>query len=73
MKMKTKKVKYIHKSALSLKENEELAEAVRAFPCLYDNTKEGHKDIFLSRMHGDQLGFIENSKFFFWVNFRPKV
>ena len=64
MKMKTKKVKYIHKSALSLKENEELAEAFRAFPCLYDNTKEGHKDIFCQECMEISWDLLKTVSFF---------
>ena len=31
------------RTALSLQENEELAEAVRTFPCLYDKSKKDYK------------------------------
>ena len=32
------------RTALSLQENEELAETIRTFPCLYDKSKKEYKD-----------------------------
>ena len=66
-------------TALSLQENEELAETVRTFPCLYDKSKKEYNDKNVAQNAwkvADQLDFIENSKFFIlseFKNFRPKV
>ena len=35
---------YKWRTALSLQENEELAETVRTFPCVYDKSKKEYKD-----------------------------
>ena len=34
----------IRRQALTIQENEELAEAVRKYPCLYDKSKKEYKD-----------------------------
>ena len=53
------------KAALSLQENEELAETVGTFPSLYDKSKNKYKDknVVQNALKevADQLGFIENS------------
>ena len=49
-------------TALSLQENEELAEAVRTFPCLYGKSKKEYKDKNVVQNAwkevADQLDFI---------------
>ena len=54
------------RQALSLQEYEELAEAVREYPCLYDKAKKDYKDKIVTenarKELADQLIFIENSK-----------
>ena len=61
------------RTALSLQENEELAEAVRTFPCLYGKSKKEYKDKNVVQNTwkevADQLDFIENSKFFILSEF----
>ena len=56
------------RAALSFQENEELAETVWKFPCLYDKPKKEYKDKNAVQNAwkevADQLDFIENSKFF---------
>ena len=53
--------------------NEELAETVRTFPCLYDKSKKEYKDKNVVQNAwkevADQLDFIENSKFFILSEF----
>lgn len=39
-----KMVKKLRSQPLSMKENEQLSEKVRNYPCLYDKTKKSHKD-----------------------------
>ena len=34
----------IRRQALTVQENEELAEVIRKYPCLYDKSKKEHKD-----------------------------
>ena len=52
------------RAALSLQKNEELAEAVWSFPCLYDRSKKEYKDKNVSmtawKEVSDWLDFIEN-------------
>ena len=43
--------------ALSLQENEELAETVRTFPCLYDKSKKIIRRKMLFRTPGNKLQF----------------
>ena len=43
------------KAALSLQENEELAETVRTFPCLYDKSKNNIRLKILFRTPGKKL------------------
>ena len=54
------------RQALSLQEYEELAEAVREYPCLYDKTKNEYKDKIVTenawKEVADQLIFVENGK-----------
>ena len=63
----------IRRSALSPQENEEFAESVREFPCLYDKLKKEYKDknIVMNAWKevSDQLNFIENSNFFILSEF----
>ena len=58
---------------MSLQENEELAETLRTFPCLYDKSKKEYKDKNVVQNAwkevADQLDFIENSKFFILSEF----
>ena len=58
---------------LPLQENEELAETVRTFPCLYGKSKKEYKDKNVVQNAwkevADQLDFIENSKFFILSEF----
>ena len=53
-----------HKKNLSLKEKEQLAEAVRTYPCLYDKNKKEYKDKNVcENVWGkviEKLEFIEN-------------
>ena len=57
-----------HKKKLSLKEKEQLAEAVRTYPCLYDKKKKEYKDKNVCenvwRKVIEKLEFIENGKCF---------
>ena len=57
-----------HKKNLSLKEKEQLAEAVRTYPCLYDKNKKEYKDKNVCKnVWGkviEKLEFIENGKCF---------
>ena len=57
-----------HKKKLSLKEKEQLAEAVRTYPCLYDKNKKEYKDKNVcENVWGkviEKLEFIENGKCF---------
>ena len=61
------------RTALSLQKNEELAELVQTFPCLYDKYKREYKDKNVVQNAwkevADQLDFIENSKFFILSEF----
>ena len=41
---KKKKMADKRRTVLSLQENEELAETIRTFPCLYDKSKKEYKD-----------------------------
>ena len=41
---KTKKKKMVDKPRAALQQNEELAETVRTFPCLYDKLAKEYKD-----------------------------
>ena len=54
------------RQALLLQEYEELAEAVREYPCLYDKAKKVYKDKIVTKNvqkeFADQLIFIENGK-----------
>ena len=43
------------RAALSLQENEELAETVRTFPCLYDKSEKEYKDKNVVRTPGRKL------------------
>ena len=65
------------RAALSLQENEELAEAVRTFSCLYDKSEKEYKDKNVVRTPGKKLQtswtLLKTVSFLFWVNFRPKV
>ena len=58
----------IRVSVLSLQENQELAEAVSAFPCLYDKPKKVSKDknfiTDITKEVLDQLNSTEKSKVF---------
>ena len=54
----------LRRSALSVQENEELAEAVRKYPCLYDKSKKEYKDKIVTSNAwnevANQLQFINN-------------
>lgn len=56
----------IRRQALSVQENEELAEAVRKYPCLYDKSKKEYKDKIVTanawKEVADQLDFINNGE-----------
>lgn len=56
----------IRRQALSVQENEELAEVVRKYPCLYDKSKKEYKDKVVTgnawKEVADQLDFINNSE-----------
>jgi len=56
------------RQALTLQEYEELAEAVRLYPCLYDKGRKEYKDKFVAENAwtevADKLSFIETGKFF---------
>ena len=45
----------IRGQALSVQENEELAEVVRKYPCLYDKSWKEYKDKTVVEMHGKKL------------------
>ena len=54
------------RQALSLQECEELAEAVREYPCLYDKSNKEYKDKIVTenawKKAADKLMFTENGK-----------
>ena len=56
----------IRGQALSVQENEELAEIVRKYPCLYDKSRKEYKDKTVvenaSKEVADQLDFIQNGE-----------
>ena len=56
----------IRRQALTIQENEELAEAVRKYPCLYDKSKKENRDKIVTENAwkgvADQLEFISNGK-----------
>ena len=58
----------VDKRRTALQENEELAETVQTFPCLYDKLGKEYKDKNVVQNAwkevAGQLDFIENSKFF---------
>ena len=60
--------KMSHKKKLSLKEKEQLAEAVRTYPCLYDKNKTEYKDKNVCEIVWgkviEKLEFMENGKCF---------
>ena len=56
----------IRRQALSVQENEELAEVVRKYPCLYDKSRKEYKDKTVVenawKEVADQLDFIQNGE-----------
>ena len=56
----------IRRQALTVQENEELAEVIRKYPCLYDKSKKEHKDKNVTenawKEVADQLDFIQNGE-----------
>ena len=54
----------IRRQALSVQENEELAEVVRKYPCLYDKSRKEYKDKTVVenawKEVANQLDFIQN-------------
>ena len=73
--LQKKKKKRVNKqrTTLFLQENEEHAETVLTFPCLYDKLEKEYNDknVIQSawKEAADQLDFIENSKFFILSEF----
>ena len=66
-------VKKLRSQPLSMKENEQLSEKVRNYPCLYDKTKKSHKgkNICFNAWRAVclDLKFLEagkNNKYFFY-------
>ena len=56
----------IKRQALTVQENEELAEVIRKYPCLYDKSKKEYKDEIVTenawKEVADQLDFIQNGE-----------
>ena len=56
----------IRRQALSVQENEELAEVVRKYPCLYDKSRKEYKDKTVVenawKEVADQLDFMQNGE-----------
>ena len=56
----------IRRQALTVQENEELAEVIRKYPCLYDKSKKEYKDKNVMentwKEVADQLDFIQNGE-----------
>ena len=57
------------KRQLTIQEYEEVSEAVRAYPCLYDKSKKEYKDNTVTenawKEVSKSLSFIENGKCYF--------
>ena len=56
----------IRRQALTVQENEELAEVIRKYPCLFDKSKKECKDKNVTenawKEVADQLDFIQNGE-----------
>ena len=56
----------IRRQALTVRENEELAEVIQKYPCLYDKSKKEYKDKNFTenawKEVADQLDFIQNGE-----------
>ena len=56
----------IRRQALTVQENEELAEVIRKYPCLYHDSKKEYKDKNVMEKAwkevADQLDFIQNGE-----------
>ena len=56
----------IRRQALTVQENEEFAEVIRKYPCLYDKSKKEYKDKNVTenawKVVADQLDFIQKGE-----------